>query len=600
MTADMFKILTAEANCAKIQDESEVTIMKLKTIKKLKRILCSFMAAILLCIGSSAVLVGCSCGGGETQSETEDNESIYSLNKNFYNDAKLGEWPGIFDFLTDSLIMSGKSMISSQVSSFGISLFNSLLTQMGYDMRSAEQKQLDNISNQLEELQGMVSQGFQNVMRNQIKIRNDEVMNDLLTQLQEVGGPVSALVKTMSIIAEMEVSGEYTEDRLQAQKVKFAEDCNDLKFSSLTQNQVWFSCKMLAENIKKPSKANVSVDLWTLYEDTYGSLETWDYMTVEPRTEFICYLAFIVNSMAQLSQVAASYKISLLPEGDVNINTITDGVDQMITAVNAVNELFQNKLNELKTIKEKHDDEHLITHRNRTVDSMGNIVVTEGVTLSTRLLPATTGNSASNYLCFDHDEGRRESSTSTQYDDYIYNLNSLDMSALYDTVCNEYENYCLSIGCNQYDYSTFTIKDYLAECGFTCEKSEKDNLVAAKGFYLTMTCFKANLSDGRSYYTNLMCAYYDFANHTPSFVDVSRVLADCSFWTHAYKYSVTNNYDQWFICFIQPDQKTICGTIDSIVISHGGSKQSVTTVYEKLWHGANKWSRDKGDKVTIG
>ncbi len=564
-----------------------------------KKTISLLLVLIMVALTVSTVFVGCTKGNDGSQTEVKDDENIYSLNQKFYNEASFREVPGVFDFLVDSLVMSGKSMISSQVSSFGTALFNSLLSQMGYDMRSAEQKQLDNISTKLDELQGTVSRGFENVLRNQIKIRNEDVMERLLTQLQEVSGPVSSLIKTMSILRDMEASGEYTAEELQPQMEKFAKDCGALKFSSLTPNKVWYSCKMLAENIIKPSKASGSVDLWTLYEETYGSLETWDYMTIEPRTEFISYLAFVVNGMAQLSQVAASYEISLLPEGDANIATVTDGVDQMVVAVNALNERFQNELSALNAVKKKHDDNRMITHRDRTVDSVGNIVITEGVTLSTRILPVTTGNSSSNYLCFDHDEGRRESSTSTQYDDYIYTLNSLSMEQVYATVFTEYENYCLSIGCSQYDYSTFSIKDYLAVCGFTCNKSEKENFLAAQGFYMTMTCFKANLSDGRSYYTNLMCAYDDFANHSPSFKEISMVLADCSFWTHAYTYSVTNMYDQWYLCFMEPDQKTICGTIDSVVISHGGSKQSVTTVYEKIWHGANKWSKERGDKVTI-
>ncbi len=567
---------------------------------KRKRLLCLFLSLVLLFLAIPASLAGC---GSENQSEqVATDENIYALNQRFYDDKSkaLSLWPGVFDYLLDAIKMSGKSMISAEISSLATSVLNGFLSEMGYDMRSVEQKQLDQISAQLTELQKTVEQGFETVKRNQIKIRNQNIMNDLLELLQQVD-EITSYIKGLSDLSARELAieenpDEYTEadkEQLSSEKTDFAKNCSELQFSVLSQNTLWDSCRIFAQRIATPYKADGSVDLWVLYEETYGSLETWDYMTVEPRTEFICYLAFLVNSMAELSKLAAAYKLEdATPSMET---TIKDGVEKMADAVNTLNEKFKTKIEELEAIKKKHDEDHTITHRDRSQDSVGNIVITDGVTLSTRLLPVTTGNSSYNYTCFDHDEGRRESSTSTQYDDYIYNLDCLDQSAIYATIFEEYENYCLCLGYKEYDYSSFTIKDYLATVGFTCRESEKENFLKTAGFYMTMACFRTS---GRSYYVTLMCAYNEFANHSPGFTDISQVYADCSVWTHAYSYSVTNNYDKWYLCFLEPDQKTIYGKVNSIVISHGGAPQAVSVIYDKIWHGANKCSRDK-ENITL-
>ena len=264
-------------------------------MKKITKLLCLLLAPALL-----ASFVGCS---HESDGEIlADNGAVIEFHQSFYDEPKLEDSSGIWVYLTEALKLSGKTLISSTVSSLVQSGVSSLLTELGYDTRSIEQKQLDQIDTKLSELKGTVDQGFKNVMRKQVQIRNETAMNELLAKIDEVKDPVTVLLNTLNDLAKKELSGEYSEDELQQQRLTFAKSCDSLRFNKLSANTVWYSTRMLASAILSPYPTNSSLGLWDLYEDTFGALETWDYMTVQPRTEFICYLAFLINGLAQLSK----------------------------------------------------------------------------------------------------------------------------------------------------------------------------------------------------------------------------------------------------------------------------------------------------------
>lgn len=530
----------------------------------------------LLLIALLSLTLSTSC---KKTNEIYDDDKL-SFNEQFYNENTFKSGADIFNYLLDAIKLYGKTTISSTLTKVTMEELNLALGELGFDTRSVEEKKLDQISSQITKLQETIEKGFENVMRKQVQIHNETIMDELLSEIQEVSGPVSSLIKTLNIIAQKELSQEYSEADLKAEKEKFAEDCAELKFSKLTPNAVWYSCKMLAENIIKPSQANVTVNLWTLYEETYGALETWDYMMIEPRTNFIGYLAFIVNGLAELSKIAAEYKIEQLPENSSNIETIKDGVSQMVNAVNNLNEKFQSELLVLDSIKEKHDEKNIITHRDRTSDDEGNLIINEGISLSTRLLPVTTGNSLYNYVCYEENDAY-PSSTIFVYN-HNYNLNCTNQSTLYSMIIVEYEKYCLSLGYKNGNYTDFTIKDYLAKVGFMCRQSEKENFIKAEGFYSNM--IETRNGSGDNEITSFDCNYVDFYKHT----NVSKTISQAKV-----SEKVMDDIDNWYLCFINADQTTLLGEVSILLWT------SRTNAFKNVWHGANNWNRYKGSMVTL-
>ncbi len=544
---------------------------------KIKRITYRILSLFLVAFLSLTLCTSCI----KSEDNTIYDDDKLSFNGKFYNEEPLKSGADIFNYLLDVIKISGKTTISSVLSKLVMSELNTALVELGYDTRSIEEKKLDQISSQMTKLQEDIQQGFENVMRKQVQIRNETIMDKLLGEVQEVSGPVLSLVKTLNIISQKELSNEYSETELKAEKERLAQDCSELKFSSLTPNAVWYSCKMLAENIIKPSQANVTVNLWTLYEETYGALETWDYMMIEPRTNFMGYLAFIVNSLAELSKIAAEYKIEQLPENDANIETIKDGIEQMVNAVNNLNEKFQSELLILDGIKEKHDEKNIITHRDRTSDAEGNLIVKDGISLSTRLLPVTTGNSSYNYVCYE--ENDVYPSGMVFVFNYNYNLSCTNQTNLYSTIIVEYEKYCLSLGYKDGNYSDFTIKDYLATVGFMCRKNEKENFIKAKGFYSSMVETRTGGS-GNNEITSFDCNYVDFYKHT----NVSKTVSQAKV-----SGKIMDDLDNWYLCFINVDQTTLLGEITPLYWT------SRTDAFKNIWHGANNWDRYKGSVVTL-
>lgn len=564
-------------------------------MKKLTKLLCLLLALAML-----ASFVGCSQGSGD-ELLTDDGAAL-EFNQTFYDEPKLEDTSGVWDYLIDALKLSGKTLISTTISSLVQSGISSLLTELGYDTRSIEQQKLDQIDAKLTELQNTVKEGFQNVLRKQVQIRNEEAMNRLLDKVAEVKDPTMVLLNTLNDLAKKELSGAYSDEDLQRQRLTFAKDCDSLRFNTLSANTVWYSTSLFASAILSPYPANSSLGLWDLYEDTFGALETWDYMTVQPRTEFICYLAFLVNGLAQLSKIAADYRLSLLPEGDSNRLTITNGIKNMADDVNVLNEKFQDELKKLDEIQEAHDNKHIITHRDRNVDSQGNLVITDGVSLSTRLMPVNVGNSDYNYITYDHDEGAtfiKDGSGIGQgghYSHFVYALTCKDQFMMYEMIYDEYRAYAASIGYAG-KYTEFTIKDYLATVGFTCRESEKEYFNKTEGFYVhTLKTEKSTDLSNSS--ISLTTVLYDFKTQFISMWDFSSVLIYRK-WSDPGNPKYTRYYSMghWYLCFLDPDQKTLLGDITTV--EYAISSAQTIKMSDVLWKGRKSWSKDMGTKVTL-
>ncbi len=551
------------------------------------------------------MLLSSSLIGAASCSNNVDNtrEKLLALNTSFYDEkTNFNADESAMDYLLEAIKMSGKSMISSVISSLATQGFNFLLKEMGYDTRSIEEQKLDKISSQLEVLQSTVSEGIKKIQRQAIQIRNENLMNGILQKLDEVRGPVSDSFIVLADISKKELEGTDTKESLDRQKETLAKKISNYKFTTLTANDIWYSTTLLAQSIMLPSQAAPSITLWTLYDDTFGALESWEYMMIKPRTEFIGYLAFLVNGLAELSKIAANYQISLLPEGDSNIKGIENGVNTMVEYVNNVNEKLQDELKKLDEIKKRHDEEHIMVHRDREIDDNGNIVITEGVKLSTRLLPVTVGNSEYNYVGYTHDNGGDyypggSAQDPGYYKDYVYLLNSASQYETQETIFYEYRQYNSSLG-NE-DYTTFTIKDYLATIGFTSR--EKENFIKTEGFYVG-TAFIADYKGflpplDNTYSLNVV--FDDFRTQSINYVKYSSVTHHISSMSDPGTYTKELNMAHWYLAFLDVDQETLMGDVEKVIVDKFTYKSDGGEIWSNLYKGKYKWTNDPENKARL-
>ncbi len=546
---------------------------------------------------SSSILGAAGCSNG-----TDTREQLLALNTSFYNESKLQTDEGAFEFLLEALKMSGKSMISSAISSLVTTGFNILLTELGYDTRSIEEQKLDKISSQLEVLQNTVSEGIKKIQRQQVQIRNEGLMNNILDELREVAGPVCDSFVVLGDISKKELDGSDTKESIDRQKNTLATTIKNYKFTTLTANSIWYSTTILASSIITPSQAAPSITLWTLYDDTFGALESWEYMMIKPRKEFISYLAFLLNGMAELSKIAANYEISLLPAGDSNIKGIESGINTMVETVNNVNERIQNELIKLDEIKDRHDKENIMVHRDRTIDDNGNIVITEGVKLSTRLLPVSVGNSEYNYIGYTHNNGGDyypggSAQDPGYYKDYVYLLNSSSQYETQETIFYEYRQYNSSLG-NE-DYTTFTIKDYLATIGFTTR--EKENFIKTEGFYIGtvfIADYKGFLPPLDNTYS-LNAVFDDFRTQSINYVAYSKVKYHQSGWTDTGTYTKELNMAHWYLSFLDVDQETLMGDVEKVLVDRFTYKSKGGEIWTNLYKGKYTWTNDPDNKARL-
>ncbi len=516
-----------------------------------------------------------------------------------------------FDFVgmvTDGIKSGGTSLISSLVGKLGTMAFNQVLTSMGVDMRSNEEKKLDAISAQLDGIQKDLKQGISDIKRKMTQMRNETIMNGLLTKLSSIQTPVAGKMATMIDIGKKELNPSYDKNELAAEKETFYKGLADLKFENLNGNNLWNETENLAKEVVTPYIANTSINLDELYEETYGYVETWDYMTIAPRTKFLGYIGTLVNSLAQLANIKASYDMSKFKAGDSNLIDYQTGVDNMVKAVNSLNDNFKNKLEKLAAIQKKHDEQHLITHRERVVDKDGNISYKDGRTVSTRIYAVTSGDNDHNYISYYHDHKNMlkkvdfgYSNNTVIYANYIYTLDCTDNKDLYSTIFNEYNDYKTIVNNNN-----VTMQDYLYKAGFTCD--DKDLFAKAKGFYSRIDQFSHKGGEDSWWKTDkhskLRVRYYDFTN--PKFEEAAcdysdaRLFKDGWFASNQYSGKTTDNFNDYYLVFVNEDQKSLSGKITKTVVQDGvWGPKAEGDYYKNHFKGHRKWTGSDTDPVTI-
>ncbi len=583
-------------------------------MKNTKKVMLAAVGALLTGFGSVALSMK---SANNTETVTVSNTNTVTLEKsngfNFGGPAKTtpASKSGGIDIpsiITGGIQLGGKGFIGAVVSDLATGAFNAVLKELGYDTRSVTEKQFDKLEGQIDNLQKTLEKGINDVERKMVEIRNKNVMSELLEKVKGVQTPVASKMAVLADLSKKELE-KADENKLKEEKETFLKSLGTLKFSKLSDNNLWNATEALANAINVPFQADSNLKLFDLYEETYGSLEAWDYMTIKPRTQFISYLGFIVNSLCQLARLEASYEMSKFKAGDSNLKDYENGVKAMVTAVNRMNESFKVELDKLAAIKKQHDEKQIITHRDRVVDKAGNVTIKDGISVSIRLMPVTPADNQYNYVSYNSERNTArvvrdyQSGQDVIWENNIYTLNCGEQADLYKTVINEYKDYNKALG--KTNYSEFTVKDYLLAAGFTCK--EKDLFDKAKGFYKCIDCASYNGSRDNLWSTervnDLNVTYYDFAkaeDEAKSKNTYDRVTYYKKGWFSSGHFSSEKKDDinNYYLCFLGADQKTLLGKLNKTVI------EKVTTKEAKgdNWKGHFKGHRtlaEGQDKATI-
>ncbi len=558
---------------------------------KVKSIKAKFMC---LALGATAIASLASCGN---VNPNEDEASLAPELVYHENEALVSEDEGgITDYLLDALKTGGKSIISSTISSLGTIAINTFLKELGYDTRSIEEKKLDQLSAKMDELKDIMTAGYANITRKIVEIHNKEVLDKLLDQIQDVRSPVIAQLAGLVSLSEKELDESYDKAKLAQEKETFYQNLDKITFVKVSGNELWFAAENLANSIIKPSQADGSLKLFDLYEETFGALETWDYMTVKPRRQFISYLAMLVNGLAELAKIQASHKASAYEEGDANRIVIEQGVSDMAKAVNALNEEFQTQLFELDSIKKEHDETRHMVHRNRGSDSEGNLVITKDEAISSRLFPVTPGNSEYNYATFTTFEDNYFNDLhygQWDYGEFIYALDASEYAKTGETIVSEYASYAKSLGYE--DFTTYTVKDYLKEIGFICYESELYN--KAKGFYSHVEDSTWTEKGGfRNDHNGLKVHYTGFEDRTSKtdLIDQVQTYTDYIWSSTDYNYIKGEGLSSYYLSFVRADNQAFLGKVQRVTINYVNSATSHSSIWNKLYKGRWSWSQDRG------
>lgn len=558
-------------------------------MKNTKKVMLAAVGALLTGFGSVALSMK---SANNTETVTVSNTNTVALEKS--NGFKLegaktapaatSTGIDIPSIITEGIQIGGKNFIGAVVSNLASGAFNAVLKELGYDTRSVTEKQFDKLEGQIENLQKSLEKGINDVERKMVEIRNKNVMSELLEKVKGVQTPVASKMAVLADLSKKELD-KADENKLKEEKETFLKSLGTLKFSKLSENNLWNATEALANSITVPFQADRNLKLFDLYEETYGSLETWDYMTIKPRTQFISYLGFIVNSLCQLAKLEASYEMSKFKAGDSNLKDYENGVHAMVTAVNNMNESFKAELDKLAAIKKQHDEKQIITHRDRVVDKAGNVTIKDGISVSTRLMPVTPADNQYNYISYNSEKNTArvvrdyQSGQDVIWENDIYTLNCVEQADLYKTVINEYKDYNKALG--KTNYSDFTVKDYLLTAGFTCK--EKDLFDKAKGFYKCIDCSSYDGSRDNLWSTerinDLNVTYYDFTkaeDEAKSKNTYDRVTYYKKGWFSSGHFSSERKDDinNYYLCFLGADQKTLLGKLEKTVIEKVRTKEA--------------------------
>jgi hypothetical protein len=542
----------------------------------------------------------------ETEHQVSVSNPLITNNNIYYAKGGSGSGFNFTKLMTWGIQKGGVNLLGNGIRFVGKKAFKAILKNFGVDVRSTEQKTIDNMQTQMESLQSNLKQGISDIKRSFIHIHNDDLMNNILEKLAAIQTPVTGKMATMIDIANKEDDANIDSKKLEEQKETFYQGLGELNFPKLDGNKLWNQVERLATSITTPYKSNKSLKLMDLYDEVYGKTESWDYMTVAPRRKFIGYVGSLVNSLAQLAIIRASYEMNKLKEDDANRHEYKVGTSAMIKAVNTLNGELKTELDKLSAIEKKHDEEHLITHRDAVVDKDGNLTYKEGRTVSTKLFAITTDDNKDNLCSFKHDGSNivkqvtkaGQGMSSIIYANFNYTLDCTSDKDLYKAVFEDFSNYKSIVSDTN---KNFTMKDYLVKAGFSCDNQEGFN--KARGFFSRIDETRRDNSNiwKTEKHSDLRAYYYDFSK--TNFEEVPGEISDVKeyrgspFSSSSFTQENGDQIANYYLVFVNPDQKTLTGKITRTEMERVLGERTDGSFYKNHFKGHSKWTG--GEKTPI-
>ncbi len=519
------------------------------------------MKKLLVGLSAFTMLAGCS---SKTTSNNSSSTNLVKVDMSVNNPPTklLGASTTTeeLDWLSKAILEKGMDFMKSGISSLATYAFKTACMEMGIDVRDATTKKIDQIIQQLNEMAAQIQKGFEDITKKAQQIQDNDCMKGVLAKLNDVRSPIVGEMKTLEDIAIKEENPDYDKDFLAGEKERFILGFKEkLNFYTLS-NQLWHTAELLAENLVRPNATKPSQTLMDLYDNTLGVNEVWDYQGYAPRMRFVQECTFLVNSLALLAKIDIAYKISLLPEGDSNIEGYKQNIKDMCAAVNEFNGMFQKELEKLEAIKERHDDNEkpTMSHLKRSFDSEGFVHITTDFTVSAYLATITL------------DDVVWTNTVDDFYNDsYSHCFKSFSSNeTFYQMIYSDYDFYV-----NNYQVEDgYNFKYYLRDLGFRVPESRQNDFDEAIGIYKDIECRTKDrgIFRGNDYYEAYR--YYDLNGKLCS-NDFCRVGE--TFWHNFDDVDVNNdNISKKMIAFVNEDNEHLLGDVRWTIGHRNGDSSS--------------------------
>lgn len=417
---------------------------------KLKKLLLTTL------VSASMFSVGCTVNGNVGTSSEISEHTIYGandqtdqLNNSLFTvegckrlDAEPSDQSTVDSFI-DMIISKGTEAITGGLQVYGKYIVLNLLKECGIDLRDATTKTLEKVQQQLNVIENKIDA----IAAKQEKYQSELILNPVLQMFVSARSKYSTYVAgTLGYLAGLENDGTMSEEDIEKER----QAAYDNGISALIVDGAPFATYVtdLANKILVPNTAAQGKDIFYYYDRTNGSCDKWTIQYYKNIKNFIAYIDSTLVTFANLAKYQLYYKSLNVDEGTRRAYSMM--IDTMAEAVNAVNNKFAVKLEELSYIK--------IEWENYGI----NKYVPTNKYYSTRM--ATLTYSLDDYVYADSRQGLlvgyKNKNTGTHgmlQVAFSYQPNQDIIQA----VTNDYKEFA-----GDYCTSSYTIQDYLESAGF--------------------------------------------------------------------------------------------------------------------------------------
>lgn len=515
------------------------------------------IASSLLVLTAMSSVLGTTALMGSWSSTDSSNKTINIDNKNVSKaiDVNLsGEGQEIIDaskYILDNITSAGIDMIKGGIATYAKTLTLDILKDYGFDFRDLSVKYLEQVISQLEEIRYKLDNMDQKI----VEYNAQEVMNKLKDKLDKTENEYMSIAKGLFTLAKQEQSGEYSEVKMEElRKQYYDENLKDIsvKDYDLLVNYV----KDLAKSILEPNSSDTSQEhnLFYYYSLTLGKYDKWSYQEYKDRRAYIAYVSTMLLSAVNVAQFDMYYRSQGVSAA--TLDRYNEDMKEMAKAVNSVFAMFQAELKRLDEIDKVRIEDKTVTY------------LPTNKQYSTRMATLTfnpddkVGNESRQAFLVANINICRGGYMD---DGYAYQPDTNFISQ----VQSDFKSYASAYG-NE-DYS---IVKYLKDAGFGA--NNQDLFDKAAGVYYgnadEITCDYLNHDE------KLFADYIDLKGDKQSknFYEV------CCYhnWIGCISRTEFRNHDNnYYLCFMNPDQKTLDGCYKYCCFD-----QVVSTISDNLFY----------------